>query len=111
VPIVIMLGLLGLFNSFGEKPKPAEDQDVFANMRESCTSGAAKSMQQNGADLSAADVKAKIDKNCSCFVLEVQTQYTPDEFAKISTLDRASLANDPKFSGLIDKCTKAADQP
>jgi hypothetical protein len=112
IPVLIMVGLVWLLDRAGDRIEPGEQQrNIFVDMRASCESEAAKSLKQNGTDPNGAKAKAMIGKYCSCYVLEVQMQYTPAEFEKISTLGSASLEKDKKFQGLMEKCDKAAAEP
>jgi len=109
VPVVIILALAFFLNGLSEGlDRSAAKMDVFAEMRTSCEDAATHSAKQNGADPTAANIKAMIGKYCSCYVLGVQTQYTPAELEKISTLDHASLAKQTKLQNLVAKCEKEA---
>jgi hypothetical protein len=112
IPVLIMLGLLWLLNGLNDGMKRGDEKhDVFAAMRDTCVTDARKSMQQNGADPNSAKVKAMVDKYCTCIVIQTQVQYTPAEFEKMDALGPAGLANDKKFMGLIDQCSKQATEP
>lgn len=112
VPVLLMLGIVWFLDGFNEGLKRGEDSpDVFTAMRSSCVSEATKSAQQSGANSDASAVKAKVDRYCTCIVLQVQEQYSPAEFEKVTARDPAGLANDKKFAGLIDKCASEAQQP
>ena len=109
VPVMIMLGLVFFLNGLNSGLEQGEVKpDVFVGMRTSCEAASADAAKRNGADPTDASVKAMIGKYCSCYVLEVQTQYTPAEMERISTLGNAGLAKETKLQSLLAKCEKEA---
>jgi hypothetical protein len=107
VAVGLMVGLI----SFGRGFNPAssrsdEENDVFVTMRASCVSGASNAARKHGADPGAAETKARIEKYCTCYLNEVQSQYTPEGYVKLSMLDSASLAKDKKHAALLQTCDR-----
>jgi hypothetical protein len=112
VPVLIMLGLVSVLNSAGNRLERGEEKrDIFVDLGASCESESAKAIKENGTDPNDAKVKALIGRYCSCYVLEVQMQYAPAEFEKISTSGGAGVAKDKKFQGLMEKCDKQVAKP
>jgi hypothetical protein len=109
VPIVIMLGVLKLSTSVGMGSSQSEPEAAFARMRRSCVQSASSSLKQHGADPTAAKVKAKIDKYCSCVVVQVQVQYTPAELERVSSLGRGAPEKDEKLGRLLESCARQSD--
>jgi hypothetical protein len=109
IPVGLMLALLALLSRVNPGSSSTEaKEDVFVNMRTSCVSGAVSAAKRGGLDPGKPAAKARIDSYCSCFVLEMQTQYTSAELAKFAEGGGAGMAKDKKFLALIDKCQEQA---
>jgi hypothetical protein len=111
VAVGVMVLLLSLGRGFHPSPaRSTEKGDVFVAMRASCVSEATNAARKQGVDPGAAEMQARIEKYCTCYVLQVQLQYTPEEFAQLSKLDRAGLAKEKKLAALLETCDQQASQ-
>jgi hypothetical protein len=111
VAIGLMVGLISLGRGFSpSSSRGDEKKDVFVSMRASCVSEASNAAKKQGVDPNASETKARIDKYCTCYVLQMQRQYSPEEFAALSKLDGAGLAKDKKLAALLDTCDRETNQ-
>jgi hypothetical protein len=108
----VMVALISLGRGFTPAPARSDEKgDGFVKMRASCVAEAGNGARRQGVDPDAAETKARIEKYCTCYVLQVQLQYTPEEFAQLSKLDRAALAKEKKLGALLETCDRQATQP
>jgi hypothetical protein len=119
IPIGIMLSLnqgLGRLNEHMKQDpsSPGQAQSLAsrqaATMRAACSSSMETAALHSGAAPKTAAVSAIIDKYCTCFVVQVQSQHTPAEIELLES-DSARMAQDPTLNRAAEFCRAGIENP
>ena len=119
IPVAIMLsanhGLGRLNEHLKQDPSSSRPLESFAskqaaNIRAACVSSMETAALRSGATAQTAAMSATVDKYCTCFVVQVQSQHTPAEIQLLES-DSALMAQDPKLNRAAEFCRSGIENP